>query len=257
MKTCIPKEVVERLKASLESGEVKPETIANMLPEEKLALRAILESVVSKELGVKVSSEEIAEITKLSKKIDAAQTKLGGEIGNPTKVEENVDFFKAKKEMDDYLLSRTPSNTLKVATGTIGRGMMLFSVKSPILNIGSNIELGFTDALSRRIASFNLKGTDNKLATDFVKMTNKIYQTSGYDISRMTTLSDSGAGGSRVLGETVHSQGKGAVRWVGRKISEDIVFKQLMGAPDVVFSAAHFADSVNLNAQKLAKPSGK
>jgi hypothetical protein len=255
--SCIPKNIIEDLRAKLEKGQIGTDEIAKMLPEEKVALKAILENVVSDNLGMKVSSEEIANINRISKKIDEAQIKLGGDLGVPSKLKEHLDFFKAKREMESYLQSRTPSHNLKVLTSTIGRSSMLFSVKSPLMNIASNIEIGLSEALSRRITNFQLKGADNKLAVDFVKMTNKIYKETGYDISRMTTLNDLGSGGERVMGEMTHSQGPGAIRWVGRHISEDIVFKQLMGAPDVAFSSAHFADSVNLNAVKLAKSSGK
>jgi hypothetical protein len=253
MKPCIPKSIVEDLRAKLEKGQIGTDEIAKMLPEEKVALKAILENVISDNLGGGVSSDEIAIINKISNKIDVAQAKLGGDLGVPTKLQEHLDFFKAKREMERYLMSRHPSHKLKVLTGTIGRGMMLASVKSPLLNIGSNIEIGFSEALARRLSTLQLKGADNKLAVDFVKMANKIYQQTGYDISRMTSLNDLGSAGERVLGKVVHSQGKGTVRKVGR-IVEDVVFKQLMGAPDVAFSSAHFADSVNLNAMKLPNP---
>lgn len=214
--------------------------------------KAFLEDLVADRLGVTVTPQEVAIISEKAKKIATAQEKLGTDLGNPSKLQENIDFFKAKKEMDNYLSSLTPAPNLRILTGTIGRGMMLFSVKSPVLNIVSNIELGFAESLSRRITSMAYKGTDSKLAVDYMKMVNKIYQKTGYDLSRMTNLRDLGVSGERVLGETVHSQGKGKVRKVGRFI-EDIVFKQLMGAPDVAFSSAHFADSVNLNALKMAK----
>lgn len=214
--------------------------------------KAFLADLVMDKLGVRVTPEEVREIGSRAKSIADAQERLGGEIGNPEKEQENIDFFLAKKSMDDYLLSLNPSNRLKVLTGTIGRGMMLFSVKSPILNIGSNLEVGFTEAFSRRLASNQWKGADPSLAKSFVGMANKIYQKTGYDISRMTSISDAGPSGARVLGDTVHSQGPGSVRKAGR-IVEDIVFKQLMGAPDVAFSSIHFADSVNLNALKGAE----
>lgn len=213
---------------------------------------AFLEDLVADKLGVNVSEAEVKIISENAIKIDEAQKILGSDLGNPAKASENMEFFKAKKKMDDYLMSLNPASRTKVLTGTIGRGMMLFSVKSPVLNIGSNIELAFTESLSRRIATGTLKGTDNKLAIDYVKMVNKIYQATGYDLSRMRTLSDTGSSGGRVLGETVHAQGPGAVRKVGRVV-EDVVFKQLMGAPDVAFSSSHFADSVNLGSLKLAK----
>ena len=171
MKTCIPQELSDKLRASLLKGEIDANAIAEMLPTEKAALQAILEDFVAEKLGVSVSAGEVEAIKVRAKKIDEAQKKLGDDLGNPNKLQENLDFFKARKEMADYLLSKHPANRLKVLTGTIGRGMMLFSVKSPILNIGSNIEVGFTEALSRRLASGQLKGASNKLAIDFVKMT--------------------------------------------------------------------------------------
>ncbi len=252
MQNCIPPQLVETLKAQLKNGSLSTTEIAKMLPEEKAALKAILEGVVSKELKIKPSAREVKTITEKAKKIDAAQKKVGDDLGNPTKAKENVAFFEAKREMDDYLAAQNPASKLKVVTGTIGRAMMLASVKSPLLNIGSNIELGLTEFLGRRIASGQLRGTDTALATDYWKMAQDIYQKTGYDISRMLTMSDNGIGGSRVLGDVVHSQGPGKVRRAGQAV-EDVVFKQLMGAPDVAFSAAHFADSVNLNAMKIAK----
>lgn len=251
MKTCIPEELVTKLKESLDNGEIGTEQIAKMLPEEKEALRSILENVVSEDLGIKVSAEEIAEIKKISEKIESAQEKLGDNLGNPKFTDDNVEFFKAKEEMDNYLQSQVPQGNLKVATGTIARSAMLASVKSPIVNIISNMEQGFTEALSRRIASGQFVGANNEMAVDYIKMVNKIYQETGYDVSRMFSI-DEGALGSDVLkGQTVSAQGPGVVRKIGR-VAEDVVFKQLMGAPDVMFSAASFADSVNLNALKIA-----
>lgn len=214
--------------------------------------KAFLEDLVADKLGIRVTPEEVRFIHDKAQAIDKAQKALGEDLGNPTKLDENLAFFKAKKEMDDYLEGLNPASKLKVATGTIGRGMMLASVKSPILNIGSNIEVGATESLARRLSGSGFRITDNKLARQYVKLVNTVYQKTGYDLSRMTDLSDGGVSGERVLGDTVHAQGKGAIRKVGRAV-EDVVFKQLMGAPDVAFGAAHFADSVNLNAFKYAK----
>lgn len=252
MSKCVPPQIIESLKTRVRNGEITADDIAKLLPEERVALRAILEDVVAENLGIKVSTEELQEISTRSKRIDQAYKAALGKLGNPAYEQENVDFFNAKKEMDDYLASKNPANRLKVLTGTIGRGAMLASVKSPVLNIGSNIEVGFTEALSRRLASGQLKSTDNQLALDYIKLANKIYQQSGYDISRMMSMDDPGTSGERVLGEKVGAQGPGRTRKAGR-IVEDIVFKQLMGAPDVAFASAHFADSVSLNAMKLAR----
>ena len=125
-KKCLLPHEIEKLKTQLEKGEVTPDVIAKMLPEEKQALKAILENVVSDGLGIKASSEEIANITRISKRITEAQKKLGTDLGNPEKLQDNLAFFKAKKEMDSYLRGQVPAPKLRVLTSTIGRGMMLF-----------------------------------------------------------------------------------------------------------------------------------
>ena len=239
------KNIVDKINDLDEMGVLSPVTEKEFLAD-----------FISDKLGVSAHPEEIRTITEKASRIETAQEKLGEDIGLVTKEKENLEFFKAKKDMDDYLQSLNPASRLKVATGTIGRGFMLASVKSPILNIGSNMEVALTEAISRRIASGQYKGADNALAVDYVKMANKIYQETGYDISRMMNLSDAGPSGQRVLGDTVHAKGPGVVRKVGQVV-EDVVFKQLMGAPDVAFSSAHFADSVNLNSLKLAKGDAK
>jgi len=192
---CIPIEIAAKLKESLMKGEIGPEKIAEMLPAEREALKALLLDFVSEKAGVSIKETETKTIVEKAKKIDEAQKELGDNIGNPAKEKENIDFFVAKKEMNDYLQSISPASKIKVLTGTIGRGMMLASVKSPLLNIGSNMEVGFTEALSRRLTSGKISGANNQLAIDYMKMVNKVYQKSGYDISRMMTLSDSGIGG--------------------------------------------------------------
>lgn len=256
MKNCIPPELASKLKESINSGKLTTESVTNLLPKEREALKAILEEYVTEKLGVTVKADEIQGIKDRSAKIEAAQEKLGGDLGNPSKMQENIEFFKAKKEMDDYLYGLNPANKLKVITGTIGRGVMLASVKTPLLNIGSNFELMFVEALSRRVNNFQISGANNKLAVDYVKFINKVYKETGYDLSRMTAIKDTGVGSAKILESDIHSQGPGTIRKVGRVV-EDLVFKNLMGAPDVAFSSAHFADSVNLNASKLFKDKTK
>lgn len=214
--------------------------------------KAFLEDLVSDRLGINVSPAEVKAISEKAKVIQEAQERLGNDLGNPSKTQENIDFLKAKKEMDNYLMGLLPSSNLKILTGTIGRGAMLASFKSPLLNIGSNIEVGLTEAMSRRLAERSFKGADNKLAVDYVKFARKVYSETGFDIARMMSLADTGGSGGRVLDNTVNTQGAGKIRKAGR-IVEDIVFKNLMGAPDAAFASAHFADSVNINALKAAK----
>lgn len=214
------------------------------------AENAFLEDLVMDKLGISVTAEEMQSISEKATKVEEAQKVVGTNLGNPAYTKENLDFFKALKEINDYMQSINPAGRLAVGMGTIGRGMMLFSIKSPILNIGSNIEIGVAEALTRRIASGKVKGANNKAALDYIKLANTIYTKTGFDISRMTGIKDYGAAGERVLGETVHAQGKGKTRALGRLV-EDIVFKNLMGAPDAAFASVQFADSLNLNARQL------
>ena len=214
--------------------------------------QSFLGSIAEEKFGVSVSREEAKRIFDLSKGVESAREKAGNDIGNPDKLAENLEYFKARKQMDDYFDSLVPSGNLRVLTGTIGRGVMLASIKSPVLNIGSNIEIGLAEAMTRRIAEQSYRGTDNQLVLDYMKAAREIYKETGYDISRMMQMGDSGKAGSRVLGDAVNTQGPGAVKKVGRVI-EDVVFKNLMGAPDAVFGSAHFADSLNVNSLKTTK----
>lgn len=210
-----------------------------------------LEDLVTERLGISISKQEMQDIIKRAGVIQEKQAKLGDNLNNPEFRKENIEFYSSMKEMNDYLLSKTPSNPFKVLTGTIGRGMMLASIKSPTLNIGSNMIVGTAEAIVRRIANGKILGGNNGLASSYIRMANEIYYKTGFDISRMQGMEDMGASGSRLLGDTVNTQGGGAVNKVGRVV-EDIVFKNLMGAPDAFFAGAHFADSINLQSMGMA-----
>lgn len=214
---------------------------------------AFLEDLISDKLGLGVTGEEAKQIHTYATKIRQVQKKLGDNFGDVVNhYEDNLEFLKARKEMDDLLDGFSPSSKTKVLSGTIGRASMLTSIKSPVLNIGSNTVNGILEATQRRLARGEFKGADSKLAMDYIKKVNKIYQATGYDISRAMT-DDFGSSGARILGDKVSAKGVGGITGKVGRAAEDIVFKQLMGAPDVAFSSAHFADSVNLGANKLAK----
>lgn len=212
---------------------------------------AFLQDLVSDKLGVSVSADEVRAISERAKAIQSAQEAMGDNFGDPFHEKEIISFLGAKHKMDLYLLSLSPAPISRVAVGTVGRGTMLLSVKSPLLNIESNTIFGVTEAFARRIASGRFRGANSKLAMDYVKMVNRVYKKTGYDLSRMVDLSSGGASGAKVLGDIVHAQGPGVVRKMGR-FYEDVVFKKLLGAPDVAYSSAAFADSLNLNALKVA-----
>jgi hypothetical protein len=229
------KSTIEKINALSEEGLLTPEN-----------QDSFLEDLVRDKIGVSVTSEEAQIIYEKAKRVEDL-TKEMSEIGLPS-----AEYFQAKSDLEKYLQSQMPASNLKVFFSTIGRSMMLLSVKSPIVNIESNTVQAILTATERRMASGQYKGLNGEFARKYIKENWKIYQKSGYDLSRMMSISDD----KKILGEEiVHSQGEGPVRFVGR-VAEDIVFKQMMGAPDVVFASVHFADSANLASTIIAKAEG-
>lgn len=205
-----------------------------------------LEDLVFSKLGATVTSEESAMISKISKKLQAASTERT-EFGTPT-----LEYFKARKEMEDYLDSITPSSNLKVATSVIARGTMLASIKSPMLNIESNTIQGLTQAFARRLENRKLGGANNAFAIKYAAFVNKVFKETGFDISRMISLdADRTIKGE----ERTTTQGKGVVRKLGR-VYEDLVFKKLLSAPDTFFASMAFADRANIESTKIAQGEG-
>ena len=209
---------------------------------------SFMQDLVAEKIGVTVSAEEAKIISEKAEKLEKlSEAKPDNEFGLP-----NMEYFKARREMFDYLNSLAPSNRLKILSSTVARGNMLFSVKSPVTNIVGNTFQGIQQAMERRLASRRLKGTNPDLVKDYFKYATKVFKETGYDVTRMLHIDDT----QRTLGEeNTQSEGKGKVRAAGR-FYEDVVFKSLMALPDVAFSAAHFGDSANLAASKIAAEEG-
>ena len=203
-------------------------------------------SAVSAKLRLPDYTPEIVhELTALASAVQAAGLDQG-DFGH------SVEYWVARKALLDYLLLMHPSHNLKVLTGVVSRGFMLMSIKSPVTNIIGNSVLAVTESLSRRLVAKSVNGLNGDFALEYFRHVNSVFQKSGYDPTRMLALDED----QQRLGEdTVNSHGPGAVRATGRFV-EDIVFKQLMGAPDVAFSAAHFVDSANINSTKVARAEG-
>lgn len=197
-------------------------------------------------LGATITAQEASTIADKATKLQEL-AKDTSKFGTPT-----IEYFEARKDMENYLESINPSSRLKVLTSIIGRASMLASFKSPLLNIQSNTIQAFLTGAERRINSRSFSGSNNSYAGEYIKFVNQVYKKSGYDISRMRTIS----GEQTVRGENIiTSEGSGTIRRAGR-FYEDVVFKNLMGAPDVAFSSVHFADSANLTSSKLAESMG-
>lgn len=168
--------------------------------------------------------------------------------GNPS-----VEAMRAKRELNDLIQARNPSSTLAIWTSIFGRGVMLTSVKSPVLNIISNIEAGLTEGITRRIMyKTTEKAVDANVKKEFSDYAWEVYKASGDIVSTMNNYDDD----MRVIGEQIlHSQGQGALRAASRKV-EEVSFKYLMGAPDAWFKRLAFNDTADLLATKLAREEG-
>lgn len=229
------KGVLSKIQELSESGLLTPEKET-----------AFYQDLVAEKLGLTVTTEEATKINELSTKLDKLSTQES-EFGTPT-----AEYFKARREMQDYIESITPSNQIKVLSSIIGRGNMLARISSPFLNIESNTVMAGIQALSRRLETKQVGGANTKYASDYAKFAIKLYKDTGYDVTRMQTIDDD----FTVKGEDIlTSQGKGKIRKVAR-IYEDVIFKGMQGLPDVVFSSFASADRANIESTKLAQQEG-
>lgn len=251
--TCIPKEIATKLKQQFKAK--KPLTNEE--------LRRKITSLVKTKYGAELSFENSSKIIDLSSKVKKSLKALGGEsgIGDLTKEKEMIEYFNSDIELNKYLKELDPSSDLAVATGTIGRGAMLASVKSPIMNTIGNLTNTIGETVVRRLRSlgFNLpeQAANSKVAKDYFAMASRIFNETGVDISRMTDIGDIGAGGQRVLGkDTISAVGKGPIKWLGRKVEKG-VFKGLLGYMDNWTASFNFADSALVQATKVAKGDSK
>lgn len=207
-----------------------------------------LNSLIATSLGVDLKAEEVKKINELSEKIQETE-KL--EPDNQF-FGYHSDYFKARKEMNDYINGIVPSSDLDLLFGIIGRGNLLASLKSPTTNVVSNLSSFITEPLVRRIIARKASGVNSDLILPFIKESYKIYKETGYDPVRMLKIQDE----QKTLGEgRTSTEGKGALRKVAR-VYEDIVFKKLMGTPDILAAATHFGDALNILTTKVADQEG-
>lgn len=211
----------------------------------------VLDDLVMDKLGVSVKPNEVVQIKKLAEKVGELHTAIGEDVtvkfGNDTHNQNLVEFFQANRKLDDYVNSLNPRPQGKILLSTIGRGNMLMSPKSIILNIESNTINGALEFVTRR-AENRIMGANSKAMVEYIKLVNKIYDQSGYDITRMIDPEVGAYQGEKVI----RSVGKGWIRKAGQ-FYEDTIYKWGLGKPDVVASSFAFADSANLTSTVLAK----
>lgn len=207
-----------------------------------------LEDLVAQKMGMTLTGEEVQAIREKAQKLETTYAKVEN-LGDPSVDRQaQLEYFSALKDMNDYIAGLNPSHALEVGTSIIGRGNLLARISSPVINIISNTVWGGYQAVERRILSGSVGGANNAFARKYVANALETHQKTGFDVSRMQSLLDE----QRVRGEQMTtSEGPGAVRKVAR-FYEDIVFKQMMGAPDVLGSAIAFSDSANIESTLIA-----
>lgn len=216
------------------------------MPDEvnELTVREFIKDTLGVNPDVMTGNEVINKAEQLQKLWDNTKDSSG----NPS-----VEAMRAKRELNDLIQAQNPSSTLAIWTSIFGRGVMLASVKSPVLNIISNIEAGLTEGITRRIMyKTTEKAVDANVKKEFSNYAWEVYKASGDIVSTMNDYDDD----MRVIGEQIlHSQGQGAFRAASRKV-EEISFKYLMGAPDAVSKTLAFNDTADLLATKIAREEG-
>ena len=214
----------------------------------KLYVREALDNL----FGTTVSPEENAKIINEVDKLEKSLDNTKDETGNPT-----LQSWQMIRKMNDLTESMNPSSNLRIATSIVGRGAMLFSVKSPILNVTSNIENISTEMIVRRIVNkvdggATYSAVDSNVIKDYLKYTDEVYKVSGYNIS---TTQDMDATIVTLGEKRITTQGSGGFRWFARGV-ETGVFKYLMGYPDSRSKDFVFCDAAALEATTIAMNEG-
>lgn len=247
------KDVIDKIKELQEVGYIKTAVGKNGELQMNEEAEIFLSDLVEESLGVSISEQEMKTITEKVRELEKYENETD-EYGLPTN-----EYWQARRDIENYVKSLVPVKNLKVATSLIGRGTMLFSVKSPFLNIESNTLFAAIQKMEKRMARL-LTGRNtsapkevNDYMSGYRKRAVEIMNKYNYDVTRIFDLKSE----VKTLGEEkqVHAQGKGVIRKVGR-FYEDIVFSKLLSLPDVFYSAYAFSDSAGLWATEIAKSDG-
>lgn len=214
----------------------------------KMYVREALDDI----FGTTVSQEEANQIIGKIGEIEKSIVNTLDETGNPS-----VQTWQKINEMNNLVESLTPSPALQIATSIVGRGMMLLSIKSPVLNVVSNTENILTEMLIRRAVN-SLEGgasfsaVDKNVEKDYLAYADDVYRASGYNVSTTEGLDAA----TVTLGERrISTQGAGKFRAFARGV-ETGVFKYLMGYPDSRAKDFVFSDTAALEATTIAQNEG-
>jgi len=214
--------------------------------------KAFLSDLVATKLGMSITTDQARTIADKAKALQALKEPLES-IGDPTyNPKGQMEYFKAKRDMEDYLESLTPASKIRVLTSTIARGNMLARIGSILVNINSNNIEGVSGAIVRRFEARAIGGQNTDYMGKLLKFNSQIFKETGYDLTRIISLESD----RKILGEEIStSQGPGLVRKAGRWY-EDKIFKMTQGLPDVMAASIAFGDRANIMSTKIALGEG-
>ncbi len=214
---------------------------------------------VSQELDalfeITLSAEETKRLFEASVKLKSAYVE---HIKSHPNENPPVEVMRLLKEMTDTANAMSPSNALALGVNVWGRAAMLASVKTPILNIESNLVGAITERIIRRARLMSWeKAVDERAIEAYKAYDAAVYDASSITMStvRAESILEPSLFGA-VKGERIlTTQGEGRVRAASR-LAENIIFKWSLGKPDAMFKRQAFVDNAVLEATKIAKAEG-
>lgn len=214
---------------------------------------------VSQELDalfeITLSAEETKRLFEASVKLKSAYVE---HIKSHPNENPPVEVMRLLKEMTDTANAMSPSNALALGVNVWGRAAMLASVKTPILNIESNLVGAITERIIRRARLMSWeKAVDERVIEAYKAYDAAVYDASAITMStvRAESILEPSLFGA-VKGERIlTTQGEGRVRAASR-LAENIIFKWSLGKPDAMFKRQAFVDNAVLEATKIAKAEG-
>ena len=214
---------------------------------------------VSQELDalfeITLSAEETKRLFEASVKLKSAYVE---HIKSHPNENPPVEVMRLLKEMTDTANAMSPSNALALGVNVWGRAAMLASVKTPILNIESNLVGAITERIIRRARLMSWeKAVDERAIEAYKAYDAAVYDASAITMStvRAESILEPSLFGA-VKGERIlTTQGEGRVRAASR-LAENIIFKWSLGKPDAMFKRQAFVDNAVLEATKIAKAEG-
>lgn len=215
--------------------------------------KAFLQDLVTEKLGASISADEAKVIAEKSKKLEELYKPVESVLGIPGENEKTQEaYLAARRDMENYIDSLTPQSKLRVATGTVARGNMLFRLGSILVNINSNNLQGALESVVRRMDERRIGGLNNMEVARTVAFYTRMHRKTGYDLSRMESLVSE----RKILGEEYNnSQGKGLIRGAGRAY-QDFIFGLTQGTPDVMAASFASSDRANLMSTRIALAKG-